>query len=189
MEYALKYQQHLKGLIISDMMASIPAYNDYAVRVLEPAIDPKALAEMKQLEADGKFDDPRYDQLLFENFYTQHILRRPIAEWPWTVLRAFETLNKPMYRLMQGPSEMGASGRLEKWDRFADLHTIAVPTLVIGGEVRHDGPGLSRKDEPRLPKGRHVTCPNGSHMSLYDDQQIYTSSVIQFIEDVDRGRM
>jgi proline iminopeptidase len=26
-EYALKYQQHLKGLIISDMMASIPAYN------------------------------------------------------------------------------------------------------------------------------------------------------------------
>ena len=29
-EYALKYQQHLKGLIISNMMASIPAYNDYA---------------------------------------------------------------------------------------------------------------------------------------------------------------
>src|SRR5690242_11559596 len=29
-EYALKYQQHLKGLIISNMMASIPAYNEYA---------------------------------------------------------------------------------------------------------------------------------------------------------------
>ena len=26
---------------------------------------------------------------------------------------------------------MGASGRLEKWDRFADLKTITVPTLVI----------------------------------------------------------
>jgi proline iminopeptidase len=30
MEYALKYQQHLKGLIISNMVASIPAYNEYA---------------------------------------------------------------------------------------------------------------------------------------------------------------
>jgi len=33
-EYALKYQQHLKGLVISSMMSSIPAYNDYAKRVL-----------------------------------------------------------------------------------------------------------------------------------------------------------
>ena len=30
MEYALKYQQNLKGLIVSDMMASIPAYAAYA---------------------------------------------------------------------------------------------------------------------------------------------------------------
>ena len=29
-EYALEYQQHLKGLVISNMMASIPAYNEYA---------------------------------------------------------------------------------------------------------------------------------------------------------------
>jgi proline iminopeptidase len=30
MEYALKYQNNLKGLIISNMMASVPAYNKYA---------------------------------------------------------------------------------------------------------------------------------------------------------------
>jgi proline iminopeptidase len=29
MEYALKYQNNLKGLIISNMMASVPAYNKY----------------------------------------------------------------------------------------------------------------------------------------------------------------
>jgi len=32
-EYALKYQQHLKGLVISNMMSSIPAYNVYAEKV------------------------------------------------------------------------------------------------------------------------------------------------------------
>jgi len=39
MEYALKYQQNLKGLIISNMMASIPLYNDYANNVLMPTMD------------------------------------------------------------------------------------------------------------------------------------------------------
>jgi proline iminopeptidase len=53
MEYALKYQQHLKGLIISNMVASIPAYNEYAQKVLMPAMDQKALAEIKRLEAGG----------------------------------------------------------------------------------------------------------------------------------------
>ena len=35
---------------------------------------------------------------------------------------------------MQGPSEMGASGKLEKWDRVADLSKISVQTLVIGAK-------------------------------------------------------
>lgn len=44
-EYALQHQQHLKGLIISNMMASIPAYNEYAETVLMAEMDPDVLAE------------------------------------------------------------------------------------------------------------------------------------------------
>ena len=39
MEYALKYQNNLKGLIISNMMSSIPAYNKYASEVMETKIN------------------------------------------------------------------------------------------------------------------------------------------------------
>ena len=39
-EYALKYPQHLKGLVVSNMMASSPAYNEYARKVLMPADGP-----------------------------------------------------------------------------------------------------------------------------------------------------
>lgn len=185
-EYALKYQQHLKGLVISDMMASIPAYNDYATRVLEPAMDQAQLAEIKQLEAAGKTETPRYEELLMP-FYMEHVLRMPLAQWPWAVVHAFAMLNRKMYVAMQGPSEIGASGTLEKWDRFDQLKTIATPTLVIGGKHDTMDPAYLEKMSHELKKARHVTCPNGSHMSLYDDQQIYTSSLIQFIEDVDRG--
>ena len=48
MEYALRHQQHLRGLVISNMMASIPAYNEYAQRVLMPAMDQAALREIQR---------------------------------------------------------------------------------------------------------------------------------------------
>ena len=71
-EYALKYQQNLKGLVISNMMASIPAYNAYARTTLIPQMDQKVVAEIRRLEAAKKYDDPRYMELLIPNFYTQH---------------------------------------------------------------------------------------------------------------------
>ena len=55
-EYALKYQQHIKGLIISNMMASIPAYNEYANKVLMPEMDQAVLEEIKRMEAAGDYE-------------------------------------------------------------------------------------------------------------------------------------
>jgi len=76
-EYALKYQQHMKGLVISNMMASIPAYNEYAIKVLMPTMDQKVLAEIKQLETEKKYRDPRYMELLVPHHYEKHVLRMP----------------------------------------------------------------------------------------------------------------
>jgi proline iminopeptidase len=185
-EYALKYQQNLKGLVISNMMASIPAYNDYAQKVLMPAMDQKVLAEVKRLEAAGKYDDPRYMELLIPAHYAQHILRMPPDQWPEPVNRSFKHLNPKIYVPMQGPSELGASGKLVKWDRVADLATITVPTLVIGAKYDTMNPAHMEMMAKTLPKGRYLYCANGSHLAMYDDQQTYMNGLVQFLEDVGR---
>jgi proline iminopeptidase len=59
------------------MMASMPAYNEYANKVLMPQMDQKVLAEVKALEAKKQYESPRYMELLIPNFYTQHLLRMP----------------------------------------------------------------------------------------------------------------
>lgn len=187
-EYALHHGQHLKGLIISNMMASFPAYNDYACNVLMPAMDPKVLAEIKAFEATGQYQDPRYMELLIPHHYVKHILRMPVDQWPEPVDRAFKHLNADIYTRMQGPSELGASGTLEEWDRFAALHEIAVPTLVIGAEHDTMDPAYMRKMAAELPNGRYHHCPNGSHMALYDDQKIYMQGLIEFVRDVHTWR-
>jgi proline iminopeptidase len=188
-EYALKYQQHIKGLIISNMMASIPAYNLYADKVLMPAMDQTVLAEIKKLEKDGKFEDPRYMELLMPHHYAHHILRMPPDAWPEPVLRAFKHTNQKIYVPMQGPSELGASGKLEKWDRTADLGKITVPTLVIGGRYDTMDPKHMEWMSGAVKKGRYLYCPNGSHMSMYDDQRTYFDGLIRFVSDVNAGRL
>ena len=180
-EYALKYQQHLKCLVISNMMDSIPAYNAYARDVLEPAMDPKQLAEVKQMEASGHTDDPRYMAILTPMHYEQHVLRMPQAKWPDPVNRAFAHMNEQVYALMQGPSELGASGRLEHWDRSKDLHEITVPTLVIGAQYDTMDPRYMKAMAAKLPHGEFLLCPKGSHMAMYDDQPTYFSGLTRFL--------
>ena len=51
MEYALAHQQHMKGLVVADMMASAPDYGRYANEVLAKQMKPEVLAEVRALEA------------------------------------------------------------------------------------------------------------------------------------------
>ena len=180
-EYALKYQQNLKGLVISNMMMSIPAYNEYAHKVLMPAMDQKALEEILAFEKKKQYENPKYMELLVPNYYVQHILRLPPDQWPDPVNRSFGKLNKKIYVLMQGPSEMGASGRLEKWDRTADLGKISVPTLVIGATHDTMDPKHMEWVSKQVKNGQFLLCPNGSHFAIYDDQETYFNGLIKFL--------
>ena len=101
--------------------------------------------------------------------------------------RAFKHLNPKVYVPMQGPSELGASGKLVDWDRSAELGRITVPTLVIG--ARHDtmDPAHMEWMSRQFKKGRYLHCPNGSHLAMYDDQPAYVAGVTAFIADVERG--
>lgn len=188
MEYALAHQEHLKGLIISNMMASIPAYNEYAKTVLMPAMNQDSLHRIQQMEATGKTETPEYMAILTPLHYEKHFLRMPAAQWPDPALRGMTHLNRQIYVQMQGPSELGASGSLEHWDRLADLGKITVPTLTIGGEHDTMDPKYMEMMATKLAHGRYLYCPGGTHMSMYDAQATYMGGLVKFIEDVDAGR-
>ena len=185
-EYALKYQQHLKGLVISNMMMSIPDYNRYANEVLAKGMDPAVVKEIQELERKGQYESPRYMELLMPNFYMKHICR--LEEWPDALVRSFGKMNKQVYVLMQGPSEFGASGRLEKWDRKADLGKITVPTLAIGATHDTMDPEHMRWVSTQVKQGSFLLCPNGSHLAIWDDQRAYASGLVRFLKAVDAGQ-
>ena len=184
MEYAVHHQQQLKGLVISNMMSSSRLYNAYAHDVLMPAMDQDVLAEILRFEADGRTDDPRYEQLLMENHYALHVCRLPLDAWPDPVNRSLAHINPAIYVPMQGPSELGLSGTLEDWDRSADLKDIDVPTLVIGATHDTMDPAHMEWMSEQLPQGRYLHCPDGSHLAQFDDPQHYFPGLIDFLQSL-----
>jgi proline iminopeptidase len=186
MEYALKHQANIKGLIVADMMASCPEYGKYANEVLAKQMDPKVLAEVRGLEAKADFHNPRYMGLLIPNFYHQHICR--LDEWPDALNRAAKHENEEIYVMMQGPSEFGVAGRLANWDIRDRLKEITVPTLMVGARFDTMDPKAMEEQSKAVQHGRYLYCPNGSHLCMWDDQQVFMQGVIQFVKDVDTGR-
>jgi proline iminopeptidase len=189
MEYAFKYQNNLKGLIISNMMASAPEYNKYAEEVLGPKLPKDVFEQIKTFEKNKDYKNPKYADLLFKYYYTEHILRKPLNEWPEAVNRCFKHMNPNVYVFMQGPSEFGITGdaTLKNWDVKDQLKTITVPTLVIGAKHDTMDPKHMEWMSKEVQNGRFLFCANGSHLSQYDDQKTYIPGVIKFLKDVDQN--
>jgi len=187
MEYALKYQENLKGLIISNMMASIDDYNAYANEVLGPQLPADVLAEIKEFEARGDYYNPKYISLIVDYYYPEHLLRAPLKDWPDPVNRAFAHINNDLYVAMQGPSEFGIVGdaKLKNWNVKTELSKITVPTLSIGGAYDTMDPKHMEWIASEVQNGDYLHCANGSHFSMYDDAETYFDGLIKFIKQVD----
>lgn len=188
MQYALKYPDNLKGMIISNMMSNADAYVKYANEVLAPQMDPKVLDTIRQIEKKGDFNYPKYMELLYPNFYAKHICRIPIDQWPEPVTRSFGKMNQSLYVTMQGPSEFGLSGKLLHWDVSTELPKLKMPVLVIGSTHDTMDPEHMKWMSTQVARGRFLLCPNGGHMDMYDDQKNYFPGLIRFIHDVDEGK-
>jgi proline iminopeptidase len=116
------------------------------------------------------------------------VLRLPLNQWPEPVNRSLGKVNQSLYVTMQGPSEFGISGKLETWDRKAELKNLTVPTLSIGAQHDTMDPEHMRWMATQVQNGSYLHCPNGSHMAMYDDQQTYMKGLITFLKGVDSGQ-
>ncbi|HEX5151242.1 MAG TPA: proline iminopeptidase-family hydrolase [Parafilimonas sp.] len=184
MEYALKYQQHLKCLIVCNMMASIPAYEQYNLK-LRSRMRASLVDSLMAYENKGAYEDPTYQALVFNEFYKQHLCR--LADWPDPLMRSLKHLNQQIYVMMQGPSEFKTGGRLIHWDRSKDLPQITVPTLMVGAQYDTMNPDYMKWMSTQVKQGRYLYCPEGSHLAMWDDQKHFYPGIIRFIKDVDSG--
>jgi proline iminopeptidase len=185
MEYALQHPQHLSGLVISNMTASVAEYVRYADLLLSrvPAA-PRAIIE--RYRAARQYDSPEYEKVLTAEIYNRHFCR--LDPWPEPVQRSMRTINSKIYNIMQGPDEFTIIGNLKHWDVWSRLSEIAVPTLLIAARNDEMSPEQIGRMGSLIPHSRVLLCERGSHMAMYDDQRAYFEGLLPFLHEAHAGR-
>jgi len=180
MEYALKYPDGLKGMIISNMMADFDAYEVY-VQHLFSKFPAEIQTQFTELIKQQKFAEPEFQQLVFQYWYAPHMCK--LDPWPEPMLRTLQHLAAPVLMTILGPNPFEVLGTLKHWNRFNDLKKITVPTLVIGATYDSMDPALLRSMANELPNGSYAHCPNGSHFSMWDDTANYFNAIKGFLKE------
>ena len=57
-------------------------------------------------------------------------------------------------------------------------------TLVIGARYDTMDPAHMEMMARRLPQGRYLYCPRGSHLAMYDDQETYFAGLTSFLSAI-----
>lgn len=184
MEYALKYQQNMKALIVSNMTADFARYGSYNAK-LRAQMRTSLVDSLESFEKKNDYMNPVYQQLVFDEYYCQHILRKPANEWPEPVLRSFKHINQPVYEILQGPSEFVPGGRLVGWECWNRLKNISIPTLMIGSRYDTMNPEEMEEMSKLVQNSSYLYCSTGGHLSMWDAQEEYYPGIISFIKTVD----
>jgi proline iminopeptidase len=181
-EYALHDQQHLRGLVISNMTAGIASYLKRTAALKAQLLSPELLKRFEAMEAAKDYGNPEYTRIMMEELYPKMVCR--LKPWPEPVDRAFRIGNEKIYNQMQGKSEFEVTGNLKDWDRWDRLHEIRVKTLTIGAEHDEMDPADMRKMATLMPHATSAICPNGSHLDMWDDQAVYFRHLLGFLRAV-----
>ena len=181
MEYALKYPQHLRGLVVSNMAASTSSFLQHTAG-WKLQLSPVEQERMKLLEEREAYDSPEYQHLMMDVLYPQMLCRT--KPWPSGFTRALDRANLTIYNQMQGRSEFLVTGNLKDWDIWGRLHEIRVKTLMIGARYDEMDPQDMKKMATMVPNGTYAYCPNGSHLCMWDDQAVYFQHLLGFLRTI-----
>lgn len=178
-EYALKYPQHLQGVVISNMVAGLANYEKYVAK-FRNELTPAERKTLEKYESANNFDAPEYQKIVFDRIYTKHLCR--LDPWPAPVELSFRFANQKLYNYLQGPNEFVITGKFKNWDRTRDLKKIKTRALLMGARYDEMDPDEMRRIASVMPNARPAISARGSHLCMYDDQDWYFRELISFLK-------
>jgi len=182
--YAAKYQQHLKGLILSN--ASIFALgHDQQYQAVLIANIAESLPEVRQYADSIRFD-------MMDNHRSGQAFRAVMAKvMPVFIQRHYIRLD-PMPDPVKRSKDHARGGAMRWLARDmnsssyeAGMAALTVPTLFIGSTHDYIPPYDYERMKDLMTHNRDVTiaiCPNGSHFDMWDDPEHYFGAIRQFID-------
>lgn len=178
--YALKYQDHLKGMVISGGLSSVP----YTIKEMNRLIDelPANYSEtIRKYGSQGDYQNEEYKRAVWE-FYRRHLIR--MEKIPNEVMRSLEYSEKRrVYNIMNGPNEFTITGIIKNWDVTDKLYTIKIPTLITVGEYDEVTPNVAKIIKDGIKNSRIIIFKDASHLTMWEKREEYIHTLKDFMEE------
>lgn len=176
-EYACKYSQNLKSMLLESTCADIP-YLVSELERLRSALGPETVAMMLSHEAAGTTEHPEYQAAITLLDY-RHVCR--LKTRPAPLVRSLNSFNKAIYEYMQGPNEFLYVGNLKNWSRLSDLHHINVPVLIIVGQHDEITPACAIQMKYAFQNATVRVFHNSSHSPFFEEPELLQSEILGFL--------
>jgi proline-specific peptidase len=181
-DYMARQPEGIVGLVLASTSASIPQFMAEARRLIEQLPEP-ASSTLISLGERGAYDDPDYLAAV-DVFYHRHLCRAD--PWPEALVKSVEQMDgNPVYLTMNGPTEFDVIGLLRDWDRSADLHRIASPTLITVGRYDELTPACAQTILEGVPDGRLVVFEESAHIAHLEEGERYAEVVEAFLREAE----
>jgi len=177
LQYALKYQEHMAGLVLTGAYASVPEAVAEMGR-LKKRLPAKTRTTLAKYESLWAFQSPDYVRAL--NAYYRSFFCR-IHPWPRELKRVLDEINLPIHWAMNGVDELAIRGNLREWDITDRLHEIHVPTLITSGKYDLITPKLARRIGREIAGSRLVIFRKSSHFPMWEEQSLYLKTLNDFL--------
>jgi proline iminopeptidase len=180
LEYYRAHPDRVVSLTFGGACFNLPAYEKHALQLLTTLPDSSQQA-VKKAEANGKYDDPGYQNAM-NQFYGMYVWQRPVQA---DLDSMFSTFNSGIYGYMQGPSEFTITGTLKKYDATSFLSQIKVPTLFTVGEFDEVGPEIVKGFANKVSDSRYILFKGAAHITSWDARDENIKVVRDFLNKVD----
>jgi proline iminopeptidase len=181
--YAIRYPSRLASLITVGGLASVPFTTQEMAR-LKLELPPATQEVLARYEQRQDYQAPEYLRAV-DAYYRSFVCR--LDPWPTELQYSLEmTQKRPVYLEMNGPNEFTITGTIRDVDITAQLPTISVPTLVLGGRYDEVTPRVAEQIRQAIPGARRVEFEHSAHVPFWEERERFRSVVRDFLRSVDR---
>jgi proline iminopeptidase len=187
--YALRYQEHLRHLVLCSTFHSTRAMND-VFRRMKDEMTPELRERIDRMEKDGLFghgkdyEKHRYTKDYMEAAWGEGYFPYLYRKRPDPAYDPADTgdMSWDLYREMWGShGEFVIDGNLASVEYAARLPSLRVPTLITVGDHDECDPSLSREMSALIPGSKLVVFPESGHMTFVDQPDLFARRVGEFL--------
>jgi proline iminopeptidase len=182
--YALKYQEHLKSLIVCSGLASVPLTAKETDRLVSE-MPAEAQRILRKYPKEGDFDNLEYQSAYQKYIREVHSFRG--KERPKELNYTLTHMNKRVFRYMEGPDDLNMTGTLKDWDVTDQLGSLNVPCLITVGKYDSVTPAVAESTHEHVRGSKLVTFENSSHFAMWEEKELFIETLRRFLDNVEES--